>query len=66
MQANGLSQRRPPPPLGRRATADAAVRLMQAVLTFERLSSSPSRTLRPVFIQEIDTQQLYVSISSSR
>jgi hypothetical protein len=37
------------PPLGRRATADAAVGLMQAVLAPERLS--PSRTLRPVFVQ---------------
>jgi hypothetical protein len=39
------------PPLGRRATADAAVGLMQAVLTPEHLSPSPSRTLRPVFVQ---------------
>jgi hypothetical protein len=40
------------PPLGRRATADAAVGLMQAVLAFERLSPLPSRTLRPVFVQD--------------
>jgi hypothetical protein len=40
------------PPLGRRATTDAAVGLMQAMLAPERLSPSPSRTLRPVFVQE--------------
>jgi hypothetical protein len=40
------------PPLGRRVTADAAVGLMQTVLTPERLSPSPSRTLRLVFVQE--------------
>jgi hypothetical protein len=51
-QANGLSQRSPPPPLGRRATADVAVGLMQAMLAPERISPSPSRTLRPVFVQE--------------
>jgi hypothetical protein len=51
-QANGLSQRCPPPPLGRRATADAAVGLMQAALTPKRISPSPSHTLRPVFVQE--------------
>jgi hypothetical protein len=51
-QANGLSQRCPPPLPGRCATADATVGLMQAVLTPERLSPSPSRTLRPVFVQE--------------
>jgi hypothetical protein len=39
------------PPLGRRATADVAVGLMQAVLAPERLLPSPSRTLRPVFVQ---------------
>jgi hypothetical protein len=60
------------PPLGRRATVDAAARLMQAVLTPERLSPSPSRTLRPVFVQEFfsffrrDTVALCVSICSSR
>jgi hypothetical protein len=51
-QTNGLSQRCPPPPLGRCATADAVVGLMQAVLALERLSPSPSHTLRPVFVQE--------------
>jgi hypothetical protein len=51
-QANGLSQRCPPPPPGCRATADAAVGLMQVVLALERLSPSPSRPLRPVFIHE--------------
>jgi hypothetical protein len=72
-QANGLSQRCPPPSPGRRATADAVVRLMQAVLAPERLSPSPSRTLRPVFVQEFfffffqwDTVVLCVSICSSR
>jgi hypothetical protein len=74
-QANGLSQRCPPPPLGRRATADAAVGLMQVVLAPERLSPSPSRTIRPVFVQVFfffffffrrDTVALCVSIYSSR
>jgi hypothetical protein len=74
-QANGPSQRCPPPPLRRRATADAAVGLMQAVLASERLSPLPSCTLRPVFIQEFfffflffrwDTVALCVSIYSSR
>jgi hypothetical protein len=51
-QANGPSQCCPPPPPGHRATADAAVGLMQVVLAPERLSPSPSRTLRPVFVQE--------------
>jgi hypothetical protein len=51
-QANGLSQRCPSPPPGRHATADAVVGLMQVVLALERLSPSPSRTLRPVFVQE--------------
>jgi hypothetical protein len=51
-QANGPSQCCPPPPPGRCTTTDAAVRLMQAVLTRERLSPSLSRTLRPVFVQE--------------
>jgi hypothetical protein len=37
------------PPLGRHATADAAVGLMQAVLAPKRLS--PSCTLMPVFAQ---------------
>jgi hypothetical protein len=40
------------PPLGCRATADAAVGLMQAVLAPERLSPLPSHTLRLVFVQE--------------
>jgi hypothetical protein len=40
------------PPLGRRATTDAAVGLMQAVLAPERLSPLPSRTLRSVFVQD--------------
>jgi hypothetical protein len=39
------------PPLGRRATTDAAVGLMQAMVALERLSPSPLRTLRPVFVQ---------------
>jgi hypothetical protein len=39
------------PPLGRHTTADATVGLMQAVLAPERLSPSPSHTLRPVFVQ---------------
>jgi hypothetical protein len=51
-QANGPSQHRPPPPPGRRATADVAVRLIQVVLAPECLSPLPSRTLRPVFVQE--------------
>jgi hypothetical protein len=51
-QANGLSQRCPPPLPERCATADVAVGLMQAVLTPERLSPSPSHTIRPVFVQE--------------
>jgi hypothetical protein len=51
-QANGLSQRCPRPPPRHRATADAAVGLMQVVLAPERLLPSPSRTLRPVFVQE--------------
>jgi hypothetical protein len=38
------------PPLGHRATIDAAVGLMQVMLTLEHLSPSPSRTLRPVFV----------------
>jgi hypothetical protein len=72
-QANGLSQRCPPPPPGCRGTTDAAVGLMQAVLAPERLSPSPSHTLRLVFVQEFfffffrrDTVALYVSICSSR
>jgi hypothetical protein len=69
-QANGLSQRCPPPLPGRRATADAVVGLMQAMLAPERLSPSSSRTLRPVFDQEFffrqDTIALCVSICSSR
>jgi hypothetical protein len=75
-QANGLSQRCPPPPPERRATTDAAVGLMQTVLAPERLLPSPSRTLRPVFVQELfflfffffqrDTVALCVSICSSR
>jgi hypothetical protein len=40
------------PPLGCRATADATVGLMQAVLAPERLLPLPSRTLRPVFVQD--------------
>jgi hypothetical protein len=40
------------PPLGRRATADAAVGLMQVVLAPERLSPLSSRTLRLVFVQD--------------
>jgi hypothetical protein len=39
------------PPLGRRATTDVAVGLMQVVLAPDRLSPSPSCTLRPVFVQ---------------
>jgi hypothetical protein len=72
-QANDLSQRCPPPPPGHRATADAPVGLMQAVLAPERLSPSPSYSLRPVFIHEFffsffqwDTVALCVSICSSR
>jgi hypothetical protein len=64
-QANGLSQRCPPPPPGRRATVDAAIGLMQVVLAPERLSPSSSRTLRLVFVQEFffrrDTVALCVS-----
>jgi hypothetical protein len=48
------------PPLGRRVTADAAVRLMQVVLAPERLSASPSRTLRPVFVQGSSSNKLMV------
>jgi hypothetical protein len=44
------SQHRLPQPLGHCAIADAAVGMMQAILAPECLS--PSRTLRPVFIQE--------------
>jgi hypothetical protein len=72
-QDNGLSQHYPPSPLGRRATVDAAVGLMQVVLAPEHLSPLPSRTLRPVFVQEFfffffrqDTVALCVSICSSR
>jgi hypothetical protein len=64
-QANGLSQHCPPPPLGCCATADAAVGLMQAVLFRERLSPSPSRTLRPVFVQEFFFFLFSVGHSSS-
>jgi hypothetical protein len=64
-QYNGLSQRCPPPPPGRRATAYAAVRLMQAVLASEHLSPSPSRTLRPVFVQEFLFFSFSVGHSSS-
>jgi hypothetical protein len=71
-QANGLSQRCPPPPPGRSATADAAVRLMQVVLAPEHISPSSSCTLRPVFVHEFffffrwDTVALCVSICSPR
>jgi hypothetical protein len=72
-QANGMSQRCPPPPPEWRTTADTAVRLMQAVLAPGRLSPLLSRTLRPVFVQEFfffffrrDTIALCVSIWSSR
>jgi hypothetical protein len=47
----GTTHARSSPPLGRRATADAAVGLMQAVLAPERLLPSPSCTLRPIFVQ---------------
>jgi hypothetical protein len=54
------------PPLGRRATADAAVRLMQAVLAPERLSPLPSRTLRPVFVQnDVRTAQFSMATTTS-
>jgi hypothetical protein len=51
-QANDSSQHRLPRPSGHRATADAAVGMMQVVLAPERLSPSPLCTLRLVFIQE--------------
>jgi hypothetical protein len=51
-QANGPNQRRPLSLSGHRATIDAIVGLMQAVLTPERLSPSPSHTLRPISVQE--------------
>jgi hypothetical protein len=51
------------PPLGRRATADGAVGLMQAVLASERLSPLPSRTLRSVFVQDdVRTTQFSMAI----
>jgi hypothetical protein len=54
------------PPLGRRATADAAVGLMQAVLALECLSPLPSRTLRPVFIQDdVRTAQFSMATTTS-
>ena len=54
------------PPLGRRATADAAVGLMQAVLAPERLSPLPSRTLRPVFVQDdVRTAQFSMATTTS-
>jgi hypothetical protein len=54
------------PPLGRRATADAAVGLMQAVLAPERLSPLPSRTLRPVFVQDdVRTAQFSMAMTTS-
>jgi hypothetical protein len=51
-QANGSNQCHSPSPPGCCATADAAIGLMQVMLGPERLSTSPSRTLRPVFVQE--------------
>jgi hypothetical protein len=54
------------PPLGRRATADAAVGLMQAVLAPEHLSPLPSRTLRPVFVQDaVRTAQFSMATTTS-
>jgi hypothetical protein len=54
------------PPLGRRATADAAVGLMQAVLASERLSPLSSRTLRPVFVQDdVRTAQFFMATTTS-
>jgi hypothetical protein len=54
------------PPLGRRATAYAVVRLMQVVLTSERLSPLPSRTLRPVFVQDnVRTTQFFMATTTS-
>jgi hypothetical protein len=74
-QANGPSQCCLPPPPGCRTITDVAVGLMQAVLAPEHLSSLPSHTLRPVFINELlfcfcfpffdGTHQLCVSIFSS-
>jgi hypothetical protein len=52
-------------PLGRRATADAAVGLMQAVLAPERLSPLSSRTLRPVFVQD-DVRTTQFSMATTR
>jgi hypothetical protein len=54
------------PPLGCRATADAAVGLMQAVLAPERLSPLPSCTLRPVFVQDdVRTAQFSMATTAS-
>jgi hypothetical protein len=49
-QTNGSSRCRSPSPPGRRTIADAAVGLMQVMLTPKHLSPSPSCTLRLVFI----------------
>jgi hypothetical protein len=54
------------PPLGRRAIADAAVGLMQAILAPERLSTLSSRTLRPVFVQDdVRTTQFSMATTTS-
>jgi hypothetical protein len=54
------------PPLGRRATADATVGLMQAVLAPERLSPLLSRTLRPIFVQDdVRTAQFSMATTTS-
>jgi hypothetical protein len=54
------------PPLEHRATADAAVGLMHAVLVSERLSSLPSRTLRSVFVQDdVRTTQFSMATTTS-
>jgi hypothetical protein len=54
------------PPLGRRATVDAAVELMQVVLASEHLSPLPSRTLRSVFVQDdVRTTQFSMATTTS-
>jgi hypothetical protein len=54
------------PPLGHRATADAAVGLMQAVLAPEHLSPLSSCTLRPVFVQDdVRTAQFFIATTTS-
>jgi hypothetical protein len=53
------------PPLGRRATVDGAVGLMQVVLASEHLSPLPSRTLRPVFVQnDVRTTQFSMATTT--